>query len=90
MGPATLGGILIPLALWGPLTRKMLYGWTPPIPLNGSGSLDADGDAQATILSHPVLTPFVGTTVYLAAVSWDSIGEVGRLSSIARYLTIVP
>ncbi|MBC8327489.1 MAG: FG-GAP repeat protein [Planctomycetes bacterium] len=89
-GPATLGGILIPLALWGPLAQGMLNGWNPPILLHGRGILDANGDAQATLLSDPLLTPFVGTKVFLAAVSWDPNTMTGRLSSIARYLTIVP
>lgn len=89
-GPATLGGIQIPLSLWDPLTRKMLHGWNPALLLYGSGYLDLDGRAKAFLFSSPSLTPWIGTTLFLAAVTWDPVSEIGRKSSRAVSLRIVP
>ena len=70
--------------------NQMLSGWTPSNLQGGHGILDPNGDAQATLYGHPALAPAIGRTVYLAAVSYDAASLTGRLSSIARYLTIVP
>lgn len=88
-GPVTTGGLEIPLTA-DRVFRRMIGGWNPPLLQNGRGVLDANGDALATLLGHPALMPAVGRTLYLAAASFDHPTMTGRLSSIARTLTIVP
>ncbi len=89
-GPATLGGIQVPLSLWSPLPQRMLSGWDPPVLLNGRGTLDSDGDAVATLLSAPGLAPYAGRELHLAVVSYDALSSTGRRSSVARSLLIAP
>nr|MBC8329289.1 FG-GAP repeat protein [Planctomycetota bacterium] len=88
-GPTIKGGLAIPLSQDN-IFDRMLTGWSPPPLSNGFGVLDANGDAQASLDGDAVLLPLIGRTVYLAAVSYDPLGPTGRLSSIARALTIVP
>ena len=90
IGPMTLGGLEIPLSRWNKLTQLMLQGWAPSNVLNWRGVLDANGDATCTILSDPRLARHLGSTIAIAAVSFDLASKSGRLSSIARYLTVVP
>lgn len=88
-GPTTLGGIQVPLTP-GPVFNRMLTGWTPPFMTNAFGILDQNGDAAAQVLSLPGLSSYIGRTAWLAAVSYDPAAGAGRLSSVARALTVVP
>ncbi len=88
-GPVTLGGLLIPLTQDSTFNR-LLSGWNPSILTGGRGTLDLNGRAQASLNGHPALAHAVGRTIYMAVVSYRSATMTGRLSSIARYLTVVP
>ena len=85
-GPTTLRGVDVPLS-GDTLFWRTRNGWTPPVLTNNWGLLDREGNATVQILSDPVLAPYVGQTLYLAAIAW---GPTPRLSSIARTLEIVP
>ncbi len=89
IGPTTQAGLDIPLAP-DIVFNRMLGGWNPPPLQGGIGFLDANGDAQAILSGDPGFIPWIGNTVYLAAVSFDHATLTGRLSSVTRYLTIVP
>ena len=54
------------------------------------GALDPAGDATATLTGDPALAALVGQTLSLAAVSFDPRSEMGRISSVARALEILP
>jgi len=88
-GPTALGGIEVPLS-WDPLLARMAGGWSPVMLQNGRGILGPTGDAQAVLFSHAALWPFVGRSFHLAAVSYDAATSAGRLSSVARPITVVP
>ncbi len=87
-GSTLVGGTEIPL------TRDSYFnlglgGWTPPIMTGSPTTLDADGNAQVTLISVPQLLPFAGT-YWLAAVSADLPTSSVRLSSVALVITVVP
>ncbi len=88
-GPTNLNGVDIPLTA-DTLFNRMLTGWAPPVLPNAFGTLDLNGDADVLAVSHPYLTPFIGQTYYAAAVSYDPVGLVPRLSSVVRSVVIVP
>ena len=88
-GPVTVGGLDLPLTR-DRVFDRILRGWNPPILQAGRGLLDPSGDGRATLSGHPNLAPAIGQTVHLAAVSFDQATMTGRLSSIARSVTIVP
>lgn len=88
IGPSTVSGIQIPLT-WDWLFGRMLNGWIPPQTSGFQGVLDGAGDAQATLSGGPALAAWVGTRVYLAAVSYTPPGT-GRLASVVRAVDIVP
>lgn len=89
IGPTTHRGLDIPLSP-DHVFNRMTRGWNPPPLQSGKGLLNHNGDAQASLSGHPGLIPWIGSTIHLAAVSFDHTTLTGRISSIARYLTIVP
>ena len=89
VGPDTYHGFVLPLTEDNFL-RSMANGFSPPMLQGDRGILDANGDAVAMIRSHRLLAGSVDTTFYIAAISYDRSTLTGRLSSIARYLAIVP
>lgn len=88
-GPTNLGGVVVPLTP-DVLFNRMVTGWSPPMVQGAFGTLDADGDAQATITGHPSLSRFIGQTVWLAAVSYDPAGPTPRMATNAAALMIRP
>ena len=88
-GPSRYGKISIPLTS-DSLFVRMLDGWDPPSLQNGRGVLDGNGNATATLHSDPSLAAMVGTTICLAAVTYDPTTKLGQESSVARYLTVIP
>ncbi|MBC8330242.1 MAG: FG-GAP repeat protein [Planctomycetes bacterium] len=88
-GPTTVAGLDIPLTQ-DALFNLMASGNAPP-PLQGAyGTLDANAQAQATLQAGPALAPGIGRTVHFAAVTFDTGPTAGRMSSIVRYVEIVP
>ncbi len=88
-GPTNLNGVDIPLTA-DTMFNRMLTGWAPPVLPNAFGTLDLNGDATVYAVSHRYLTPYVGQTYYAAAVSFDPVSLVPRLSSVVRSVLIVP
>ncbi len=88
-GPINLNGVDIPLTA-DTMFNRMLTGWAPPVLPNAFGTLDLNGDATVYAVSHPYLTPFIGQIYYAAAVSFDPVSLVPRLSSVVRSVVIVP
>ncbi|TAH37342.1 MAG: hypothetical protein EYC70_10245 [Planctomycetota bacterium] len=88
-GPTSLLGLEVPLTPDN-LYQLMLAGNPPAVFPSNLGGLDAGGDAGALVRSLPGLAAHVGRTVWLAAVSYDPLGPLPRLSSVARPLTAVP
>lgn len=88
-GPSTLGGVQVPLTR-DLILNRMLQGWTPSVLQGGRGTLDSNGNAVAVLSSHPLLARLVGRNFFLAAVSSNLMLTQGRLSSIARTITISP
>ncbi|MBC8329374.1 MAG: FG-GAP repeat protein, partial [Planctomycetes bacterium] len=88
-GPTTLAGLTVPLSS-DRLLRRMAGGWSPPLLRNGKGALGPAGDARATLHGHSALAPLIGSRLYLAAASYHAGTGTGRLSSIARWIEIVP
>ncbi len=88
-GPTNLNGVDIPLTA-DTLFNRMLTGWSPPVLPNAFGTLDLNGDADVLAVSHAYLTPFIGLTYYAAAVSYDPVSLIPRLSSVVRSVVIVP
>ena len=88
-GPTVLGGIDIPLTQDSLLNR--LAGANPPAVFgNPYGVLNFAGDASSSlVLPAGFATPYIGRTVYLAAVSFQP-PATGRLSSVAVTLGIDP
>ena len=87
-GPTQMGVGAVPVPLTpDALFKQLRAGWTPSILEGSPGLLRQGGNATATVHSDPVLTPYVGRTIYLATISW---GAKVQSSSIARPLTIVP
>ncbi|KAA3605757.1 MAG: hypothetical protein DWQ01_18305 [Planctomycetota bacterium] len=82
-GPTTIAGLEVPLGQ-SLLLSQMLTGWAP-FNLHGAfGNLDANAQATATLDSDPTLAGLVGTTFYMAAVTYDSAPALtGRRTSIA-------
>lgn len=88
-GPVVLGGVQVPLAS-DPLLLRMAQGNAPALLQGAYGSLDAQGEATATLQAAPSLTAIVGQTLHFAALSYDAGPGVGRVSSVVRYLEILP
>ncbi|TAH39535.1 MAG: hypothetical protein EYC70_01750 [Planctomycetota bacterium] len=87
-GPITVDGIEVPLSA-DALLRRTASGWSPLFQ-DGTGQLDAGGDATVTLLPSPKLADYAGTTLYLAAVSLHPLAHQLRGSSAARTLLLVP
>lgn len=86
-GPANFGGVLVPLSPDG-LYRRMILG-PPPIFTGARGRLDANGEANATLVLAPGASAHhVGRTIRFAAVSYE--GVLARLASRAVALAILP
>ncbi|KAA3606133.1 MAG: hypothetical protein DWQ01_18240 [Planctomycetota bacterium] len=82
-GPTTIAGLEVPLGQ-SLLLSQMLTGWAP-FNLHGAfGTLDVNAQATATLDSDPTLAGLVGTTFYMAAVTYDSTPTLAsRRTSIA-------
>jgi len=88
-GPTTLGSLDVPLTS-DSLFQQLLSGWSPPLLHRGQGYLDLQGRASALLDSSPSLAPAIGATLHLAAITYDPRTMTGRLSSMARALSVVP
>ena len=88
-GVCLRGGIELPLEA-DPLLNRMVAGWDPPLLSGGRGLLDAQGDGSATALGHPALSNAIGSAIHFAAVSFSPGLPLGRISSVARPVQIVP
>jgi FG-GAP repeat protein len=88
-GPVVMAGLQIPLTQDNIFNR--IIGGNVPAPLQGAhGTLNANGQALATLTAGPALSSAVGRTIYFAAVSYDVGPLTGRQSSVVRYLSITP
>lgn len=83
-GPSLLHGLTIPL------TQDMHFQQR----LGNSalrGTLNANAQAQRSFRLHHAVQPgAIGRTFYLAAATFDTGTRAGRMSSVVRYLQIVP
>jgi len=88
-GPIVMAGLEIPLTQDG--LFNLITSGNVPAPLqNAFGTLNANGQALATLTAGPALAPAIGQTLYFAAVTYDIGPLTGRKSSIVRYLQITP
>lgn len=88
-GPVVLGGLPVPLAM-DPLLQQLAQGAAPALLQGAYGFLDMQGEASASLQAAPSLSGVAGQTIHFAAVTFDTGPAAGRLSSIVRYLSIVP
>ena len=89
IGPTVMNGLEIPLTQDN-VFNAIIAGNIPSEFQGPFGTLDANGDALASLSSGPGLTPAIGHTLFFAAVTYDLGPLTGRLSSTVRYLQIVP
>lgn len=89
IGPTTISGLAVPLHQ-DSLFNQMASGAAPSAIQYPYGTLDPNANGQAVLSSSPALTPLVGTTVWLAAVTLDTAPTTGRLSSAVRHIEIAP
>ena len=88
-GPTLVGTVEVPLTP-DPLFNRLLNGWAPPNVPKAHGTLNPQGDATVLIHSTPLLAPYVGQQLWLAAISYDAAGQTARRSSVSRELAIIP
>lgn len=88
-GPTILSEVEIPLTR-DTLFNSMLQGWAPPNVQGAFGVVNSEGKAWAFIFPDSIMMPFLGQTLFLAAVSYDSASGQIRLSSIARSFVVNP
>ena len=88
-GPSTMLGLEIPLTQ-DALFQRIVSGNVPAIFQGAFGILGPNGEAQATLDASPTLAPAIGRTLHCAAMTFDLGPPVGRMSSVVRYLAIVP
>ena len=88
-GPTTVAGLAIPLTP-DALFNLMASGNAPPALQGAYGTLDANAQAQATLHAGPALAPAIGRTIYFAAVTFSTGPTAGRMSSVVRYVQVVP
>jgi hypothetical protein len=91
-GPAvtTLAGLRVPLGA-DSLLVACATGSAPPALTGAYGTLDANGNATASLLGgDPALAALVGRTLLVAAISYDTGPLAGRYVSVARPMVIVP
>jgi hypothetical protein len=88
-GPTSVAGLDIPLTHDG-LFNLCTSGNAPAALVGAYGTLNANAQALATLQADPALAPAIGQTVHFAAVTFDTGPTAGRMSSIARYVQIVP
>jgi len=89
IGPTNLFGLDIPLTP-DPLFQSLASG-NAPTPFQGVyGHLDGHAQASATLTAGPMLNTAIGSTVRLAAITFEVHPAVGRMSSAVRYLRLVP
>ncbi|MBC8328503.1 MAG: FG-GAP repeat protein [Planctomycetes bacterium] len=87
--PTTVAGVVIPLTQDRMFRLSSTSAAAAYLP-GHQGRLDADGDAALTLSFGPgVLTPLIGRSLYLAALS-GSDPQTGRLSSAARTIEVLP
>jgi hypothetical protein len=89
IGPSNYGQLTIPLTN-DTLFVQMLNGWDPAILQDGRGALDFQGNATAILHGSQSLLPLIGSTLSIAAVTYDPATGIGGKSSIARFITVVP
>jgi len=90
-GPTILGGMRVPLTSGDWLWDAMLASPQPNVFQNGSGILDANGDATVTLtVPAGVASIFIGSTFYFAAGLYLPATYTGLKSSQAVSLTILP
>jgi FG-GAP repeat protein len=88
-GPIVMGGLEILL------TQDIVFdaitsGNVPSVLQGAFGTLDANGQALATLSTGPGLNRIIGQTIYFAAVTYSVGPLTGRMSSVVRYLQITP
>jgi hypothetical protein len=88
-GPIVMGGLDIPLTQ-DYVFNTITSGSVPSVLQGAFGTLDANGEALASLSTGPALNRIIGQTIYFAAVTYDVGPMTGRVSSIVRYLSIVP
>lgn len=87
-GSSFLGATEIPLTRDG-LYRSTVRGVYPVFMTGGAGTLDADGDATATLSFSSLPLSFLGTTLYAAAVVWPSGWSEPHRSSICKEVRFI-
>ena len=88
-GPIVMGGLEIPLTQDN-IFNRITSGNVPSVLQGAFGTPNGNARAAATLSAGPALAPAIGQTIYFAAVTYDVGPLVGRMSSVARYLSIVP
>jgi hypothetical protein len=88
-GPIVMGGLDIPLTQ-DHVFNNITSGNVPSVLQGAFGTLNANGQALASLSTGPALNRVIGQTIYFAAVTYDVGPLTGRKSSIVRYLQIVP
>ncbi len=90
-GTSWLAGLEIPLG-WDTLLNRSLDGVFDAYVLGGTGVLDGDGDASASLAlppSFPPLAGLAGGELFFAALSWNGPSEAS-LASRATALAVLP
>ncbi len=88
-GPIVMGGLEIPLTQDN-VFNAIVVGNVPASLQGAFGTLNAHGNAHATLSAGPAFAPAIGQTVYFAAVTYDVGSLTGRMTSVVRYLQITP
>jgi hypothetical protein len=88
-GPTAIAGLAIPLSS-DPILDRFINRRAPASIQGELGKLDHNARATASLTAGPSMASAVGQTIYFAAVSFDLQPLQGRLSSVARAVTILP
>lgn len=88
-GLTSVAGLEVPLAE-DPLFLACASGSAPAALQGAYGTLDGNGKATATLSIGPALAPAVGMQLAFAAVTYDTGPVLGRMSSIARRIRVLP
>ncbi|MBC8404509.1 MAG: hypothetical protein H8E15_04745 [Planctomycetes bacterium] len=75
VGPTSINGFEIPLT-WDALLQAGMSGTVPPVSSGFVGVLDVNGRAVAQLAGRPYLARWPGARVYIAAVSFETIGSI--------------
>ena len=88
-GPVMLAGLEVPLTqdvLLGLFTNR-----DAPSAIQGElGKLDRSAQATATLTAGPSMARAIGSTIYIAAITYDIDPLTGRMSSVVRQVKIMP